>query len=544
MPIDKIIHKDDIYHPRNREEVRELINFARENKLHIRTIGSAHSPQAAIYDKDSKNQIKVILDGELRTIKSAIVDESKEFATVSVNAGCYLGVNPSDRTSTLENSFNFQVDKLGYALPTLGGISHQTVAGFLQTSSSGGSAKHTIADAIEEIEWINGLGEIRTAKKGEKEFNAVVVSMGLFGVITNVTFKCSKKYLVEGLEVNREFKDSVLVKDDKGHHTKLDKFLFEGEYGHINYLPQSGVMRTMEWSGKAVDPSLPIIPYTHPLSSEFKTMLAVAVLHIGNLIDTFGQDSKVLKAFLAFLLKQFADPKEKQEFRDVWYKALPIDDQAKVDGSIKTLFSELWFPRDQLDAVMNRLLKLFDEHPEAAGNFVVELYCAKKSPLLLSPAHDQEALRVDLYWWAHNLGDPIKYFGIFWEALLDIPGAKLHWGKYMPIPGEKYGDKTFTSEQLYQSYKDFAEWNELRNRNDPQQLFVTDYWRRIFNIPTLQKLLEDKTTPVVAQTVQEADTYTNRFYGYLKYWGLYGGETAKVPEEKIATVASITPTKP
>lgn len=545
MPIEKIKHKNDIFYPQNRDEVRELVNYAREKKMQIRTIGSAHSPKPAIFDKESKSQIKMILDGDLRKIKSVAIDESKEFAIVSVNAGCYLGINPSDHASTLENSFNFQADKLGYALPTLGGISHQTVAGFLQTSSSGGTTKHTIADAIEAIEWINGLGEVRTAKKGEKEFNAVVVSMGLFGVVTNVTFRLGKKYLVEGLEINRELKDSVLVADEKGHHAKLKKFLLENEYAHINFLPQKGVMRTMEWSGKAVDASLEIIPYKHSLSSIFKTLLADSVLIIGSLIDKFGKDSKILQAFLAMLLKQFADPKEKpQEFRDVWYKALPIDDQAKVDTAVETLFSELWFPLDKMDEVVNRLMHLYDKNPEAAGNFVVELYAAKKSPLLLSPAHDQDALRVDLYWWAYNLGDPMKYFGIFWEALLDIPGAKLHWGKFMPIPGEKYGEKTFTAEQLYQSYQDFPEWNEFRKRNDPQQLFVTDYWRKIFDIPTLQKMLEEKTIPAAAkETSAEVDTYVNRFYNTLKYFGLYREEVIKAPDEKKEVTSDFCPHK-
>ncbi|HSW76653.1 MAG TPA: hypothetical protein VLG50_06395, partial [Candidatus Saccharimonadales bacterium] len=106
---------------------------------------------------------------------------------------------------------------------------------------------------------------------------------------------------------------------------------------------------------------------------------------------------------LPTFLKPFVNPKDHQAFQDIWYKALPIDDQAPVDGLINTAFCEMWFPRDQLNEVMRRLKELFAENPLAAGNFIVELYSAKQSPFMLSPAEGHDAFRVDLYWWQHNL---------------------------------------------------------------------------------------------------------------------------------------------
>lgn len=560
---------DGIFHPRTTDEVKALIDFAKSKSVSIRTLGSAHSPQSAIIDVDKPEQMKVILDGELRKIKAIKPDDAKEFAMVSVGAGCYLGKNPSDKSSTLENSFNFQVDQSGYALPTLGGISHQTIAGFLQTSSSGGSAAHGIADVVEAIEWINGKGEICHAKKGEKEFEAVAVSMGLLGIITQVTFKLPKKYLVQGVEENRELKDSVLAKDSKGNFSKLERALFgfkdgeskEGEYMHVNWLPQKGVQRTMQWSGRAVATSNQIKPYEHPLHSKFIARLAAEALKIGNLIDVFGKCVEKLEKlhaallqFKAELLKLFSDPKDRKEFCDVWYKTLPIDDQADVDGIIKTSFSELWFPRAQLNEVMTRLEALFDKHPEAAGNFIVELYCAKQSPYWLSPSYGQDAFRVDLYWWDHNIGDVNKYFGLFWESLLDVPGARLHWGKYLPVPGVKYGEKTFTAEHLYHNYPQYSAWLKLREEMDPQQLFVTDYWRRILDIPVLKKgaELEMKdahaspasvagsvlnvaaSTPAIS-AVSGVSTETGDYLPVriLKYFGLYGGSATQNSNEVV-----------
>lgn len=166
--LEKISHDKNLYYPSSKEDVQTIINYARDNKYIVRTLGSEHSPTESIYTESDK-QLKVILTGKLREIESFTIDEAKDAKTcaiVRVGAGCYLGINPKDKTSKLENSFNYQVHQKGFALPTLGGISHQTIAGFLSTSSSGGSPKVNIADAIEEIGFINGLGEyIRTKKE-------------------------------------------------------------------------------------------------------------------------------------------------------------------------------------------------------------------------------------------------------------------------------------------------------------------------------------------------------------------------------------------
>ena len=65
-----------------------------------------------------------------------------------------------DKASTLENSLNYQLDEKGYALPVLGGMSHQSIAGFLLTGSASGSYTHGFADAVEQIDLVNGQGEV------------------------------------------------------------------------------------------------------------------------------------------------------------------------------------------------------------------------------------------------------------------------------------------------------------------------------------------------------------------------------------------------
>lgn len=484
---------DGVYYPKTLDEVKAIIQYARENKKTVRTLGSEHSPKESIYstsDAKCDSQIKVKLNGSLAAINQFDIDEKGEYALVKVGAGCYLGINPMDGSSNKENSFNYQVDAKGFALTTLGGISHQTIAGFLSTSSSGGTATHNIADVVEVIGFIDGTGTYQQCKKGDPLFNAVGVSMGLLGIITDVTFKLPKRYLVAGEEINYELQDSCLAPDSKGEYSALDKILFddkESEYVHINWFAQKYTNRVTLWHGKAVSTDTPIVPYNHTLSSKMMVLLASGVLTTTNILNEQFGDSERVQKIIGNMFKVFApvdEEKRRQIFCDTWQKALPLDDQAPVDGLISTSFSEIWFPREQLNEVMKKTNELFKNNPKAAGNLIVELYCAKQSPFWLSPSYGSDALRMDLYWWDHNLvGDANTYFGQFFETFKDVPGVRYHWGKHMPHPGEKYGEYTFAAEHLQKNYDKLGDFLKLRAKLDPDQLFVTDYWRNLLNIP-------------------------------------------------------------
>lgn len=104
-------------------------------------------------------------------------------AQVTVGGGCNLGRDPRGPDSTLQNSLLHTINAAGYALPDLGSITHQIVAGFLSTGSAGGSLVDCLHDHVIALRFINGLGEIveYTKASNNPEFFAAGVSMGLFG---------------------------------------------------------------------------------------------------------------------------------------------------------------------------------------------------------------------------------------------------------------------------------------------------------------------------------------------------------------------------
>ena len=113
-------------HPRSEGELVALVNRARREGVQLRVRGSLHSVGKAIWSDPGDRNINVQLDRYNRILR---FDDAKK--QVTVEAGIHLGIDPRDPGSNRENSLLYTLERRGWALPDLGGISHQTVGGFL-----------------------------------------------------------------------------------------------------------------------------------------------------------------------------------------------------------------------------------------------------------------------------------------------------------------------------------------------------------------------------------------------------------------------------
>ena len=468
------------------EEVAEAILKAKSEKKVLRVAGSEHSVRDAIFPKDG---ITLLLTKELRKVEILKIEEEcgKKWLYCRIGGGCYLGKNPLDPTCDIKSSACYQVAVQGFGFPELAGIIHQSVGGFISTGSAGGSLQHSFDDVIQEIEFVDGNGCLQTAKPGTDLWCAVGVSMGLFGVITHVSFRLPEMKFVEGTESNLAFADSMLGPNEHGK-SKLKESLEKHEYMRVNWFPQKEVMRVQEWVGKQSFSVGDIVPYNSILSNIFAAGMAAIALAICNFLLQKPEPTDTDYEIIGDVLRPFVPLNNKPvSFRDIWFETLPMDNKAHTDSIIRVHFTEIWLPLNQCQTIVDRLEELF-KNQKAANNFATEIYGAKKSPFWLSMSYDQDMVRVDPYWWAYNKGDPRVFFSYFWDVLLDIPGVRLHWGKYLPLPGQKCGNTTFNSEYLKSVYPKMHEWLTLRQEMDPDQVFVTEYWRGILDIEAMCQL--------------------------------------------------------
>ena len=252
------------------------------------------------------------------------------------------------------------LNQKGFAIPELGGISLQTVGGFMATGSAGGSLKYSFSDAIEEIVFVDGTGKTRTARHDDQNkdtFYAVGVSMGLFGVITQVTFRVEKAYYVEGEEYTVQL-DSSSLKDGKTLKDSLKSY----DYFHVNWFPQANFNHVLQWTGRRLYPDefharhLEIIPYKHPLQSIVKAVGAWVLLWYCDQLLSNPDEGPGWQRSLTVgrLLNMFVPLGQATRFRDWWNKVLPNDNQAH-NNILKIDFTEIWLPSDECEAVLKKL---------------------------------------------------------------------------------------------------------------------------------------------------------------------------------------------
>jgi D-arabinono-1,4-lactone oxidase len=550
MPAPISIATDGYYHPSSEAELVALVKWVSSTAGELRVRGSTHTfPHRAIFTDNapgaSPREVNVMLD-RYRAVRW--VDEKA--GLVEVETGCNLSVNPYDptHTSTVENGLLHQLQQKGWALSDLGGITHQTDAGFLSTGSSGGSLKFGIDDNVVAIRFVDGSGDIHEVSRDTDPdvFAAAGVSMGLLGVLSKVTFRCIPTFNIEGTEATTGEADCEIDLFGEGDNGRpsLETFLRETEYTRLMWWPQAKLERVVVWKAHRIEPRPDFVPEpyqeigAHPEASEVLAGLLLSI--IGNLddlsalprkiaplfdqlsdslldnLEKFGFSAPVAEAFASIvskvvevgvdgvlefpgmelvghvLKKHLADllpvlykpfvtldsekkPPGPQHFRDYWWLGLPMDNQID-DVLMPTFFTEIWIPISKTRAVMTTLRDFFDKGGLAAtGTYSFEIYGAKASPFWMSPASDGEAaVRVDVFWFGYNAGDPaVDLYPAFWDLLAPF-GFKLHWGKFLPgdPPPERKWAKYFAGQ--------FRRWNdflELRARLDPKNIFLTAYWR-------------------------------------------------------------------
>ncbi|MGH7534858.1 MAG: D-arabinono-1,4-lactone oxidase, partial [Gemmatimonadales bacterium] len=190
-----------------------------------------------------------------------------------------------------------------------------------------------------------------------------------------------------------------------------------------------------------------------------------------------GLTRAVLKLILAPFIRLFVrldGKKGPQRFWDAWWRTLPMDNEAS-DRLLPTQFTEMWIPVARAAEVMAKLRDHFRAGGLAAtGTYACEVYATRPSRFWLSPAYQRDVIKVDMFWYGHNKGDPSRtFYPQFWQLLRECD-YRLHWGKYLPDDSASY---------LRPRFPRWDDFMRVRAELDPEQVFVSGYWRKHLGIP-------------------------------------------------------------
>lgn len=158
-----------VHRPETLEELRAIVARA----PHVRALGSRHS-----FNEIADSDELVAMDALPADV---VVDHAAQ--TVSLGGGVRYG----DLAEALAAE--------GVALANLASLPHISVAGAISTGTHGsGDGNGNLATSVAALELVTSSGDTVSAKRGDKDFNGMVVGLGALGAVTRVTLDVEPSY--------------------------------------------------------------------------------------------------------------------------------------------------------------------------------------------------------------------------------------------------------------------------------------------------------------------------------------------------------------
>ena len=171
-----------ILEPRSPEEVAAIVRRAAGRGLRVKAVGAGHS----FTDAACTQGIQVSLD---RMAAVTAVDTVRR--RVTVQAGIRL------------HALSRRLCEVGLALPNLGDIARQSLAGATATATHGtGIRLGNLATTVVGMEMVDGTGEIVRCDEHERPdlLDVARVGVGALGVVTSMTLECVPAFDLHAVE--------------------------------------------------------------------------------------------------------------------------------------------------------------------------------------------------------------------------------------------------------------------------------------------------------------------------------------------------------
>ncbi|PJJ71984.1 xylitol oxidase [Diaminobutyricimonas aerilata] len=393
-----------IHHPADLGELRDLVVGARR----IRALGSRHSFNDLA---DSEHEL-VVLD---RVDPDVRIDEGAR--TVTFGAGMRYG----DLAEVLQGA--------GWALHNMASLPHISVAGAVATGTHGsGDRNGTLSSAVAGLELLTAEGELVHARRGDAEFDGMVVALGALGIVTRLT-----------LDIQPTFE----VRQDVYSDLPWDRVL--EDFDAITSSAYSVSLFT-NWAGDSIGQVW--LKSTTPDAPE---TLAGA--------ERAPVDRHPLREMPATnATRQGGVP-------GPWNDRLPHFRMGFTPSNGEELQTEYLVPRRHaVEAI--RAVRALGEHI-TPHLLVTEIRTMAADSLWLSGAFETDAVGIHFTW----KKEPEHVLPLLprIEAALEPYAARPHWGKLFAMDSSRV-------RTLYPRIDDF---DRLVARFDPEGVFSNDYLRRV-----------------------------------------------------------------
>ncbi len=410
--------------PRDAAEVADAVRAAVRDGLTVKAVGAGHSFTGAA----AGHGVLVETDA-LAGIRTA----DPATGLVEVEAGTRL------------HELSPLLWAHGLALPSLGDIDRQAIAGAVQTGTHGtGLAWGCIASAVRGLEVVLADGTLTRCSPTERPalFEPARVGVGAFGVLTSVTLQCVPAFGIEAREEPVPLEEFLETAEDlAAQHDHLECFWFP-HTGRVLRLtkdhvpPESGLRPQPRWRALLDDELLPNVG--------LGTVCRVGAASPRRIPTLNRAVTRLMsgRAWSDRSYRVFANPR-RIRFREMEY-GLPVE-------AWRDAFADL---RRWLDTPGNQV------------GFPVEVRFTGGDDPWLSMSHGRRTayLSLQTYW-----RQPHARFFAAAEEILSAYAGRPHWGKLHGMRAER----------LAPLYPRFADVVRVRDEVDPGRVFANPYTQQV-----------------------------------------------------------------
>ncbi|HSE84529.1 MAG TPA: D-arabinono-1,4-lactone oxidase [Thermodesulfobacteriota bacterium] len=415
--------------PASVDEVIKIVKEAKANGRKIRVVGTGHSWTDL-----------VCTDGYLISLDklNRITSVDKENHQVTVGAGIKI------------QDLNDELYRHGLALTNMGTISRQSIAGATSTGTHGTGIKYSnMSTFIVALELITADGEILRITEGDEIFDAARLSLGAFGIVTQVTLQCEPAY---GVHTKEELIPFTTVPEKLEEYVNTTDYLHVMDFPHTDYsylMFMNRIRTPFEKSelGKLI----------HKKKSQLLRGSLLALITASNIIP-----SSTKKLTKAVIKPEFVY----REATGKGYKMLNFE----MEILFKYYETEYAIKKEHIVDVLKRLRRMIEEN-DLSINMPITLRFVKGDDLWLSPTYKQDSCYFSLTMGGSGrLAERHEeYFRLGEKIFIEYKGRP-HWGKLF------YVDLDYIK-SLYPRYDDFR---RLRDQLDPRRMFCNEYLDRLF----------------------------------------------------------------
>jgi sugar-1,4-lactone oxidase-like protein len=406
--------------PEDEAGVVALVKEARAKGLGIKVVGARHSWSDIAMGDGILVSLERLQD---------VVELDVAASTVRAQAGIRL------------HRLNDELDARGFALPIVGSVVEQSLAGVMSTGTHGSSLVHgNMPSFVVGMRLVTGTGEVLVLDEGHDLLPAARVGLGAMGIITEVTIRVVPAFQLcertETISLDQALED-------------MDSIARSAEYVKLWWLPHTNsvvVFRTERTSEPGAVSKLARWVDRVVLNKIVFTLLLLLGRFLPALIAPVNR----------VVARTYLKPRCTIGRSDrVLTLAMPPRHRE----------TEYAVPLDQAAEALRRTKALVDGG--IAVNFIVEVRFVRADDGWMSPASGRDTCQLGAYMAdAPGIQD---YFDGFAAAMKEL-GGRPHWGKELRCTPEEIRG-------MYEHAEDFA--STVREL-DPDGVFTNPFVDRLF----------------------------------------------------------------